>query len=123
MKKIIAIALMALATAAFGSQASQTERAKLEHIAAVERAKAEQKSRDSKRAMAYPDKSLEDMRRELDEYHTRMAYNRMRNAIDPHPIIESGNGGNGKTARTQKKKAPRNVLGRGVSSGPARRRK
>lgn len=46
MKKTIAIALVALATAVFGSQATQVERAKLEHIVAVERARAEQKSRE-----------------------------------------------------------------------------
>lgn len=124
MKKLITVVLMAMASVSFGSQATQVQRAKLEHIVAVEKARAERarekKAREIGRLLEESTNAkLEagnNRAKQARIYYTYSSKLKKYGVELKKPDIGMGKGLN-------EKRTPKSSLGRGFSSGPARRRR
>lgn len=116
MKKLIVIALMVMTSVSFGSQATQVERAKLEHIVAVEKARAERAREKKAREIGRLLEESTNARLEAGNNRAKQAqiYYEYSNKLRKYGV---------KIKRPDIGNLRRNSLGRGFSSGPAIRRR
>lgn len=115
MKKLIAMALMVVvAIVSFGSQATQVERAKLEHVRAVEKARAERNREKKAREIGRLLEEITNAKLEAGNNRAKQAqiYYKYSGKLRKYGV---------KIKRPDIGNLRRNSLGRGFSSGPARR--
>lgn len=116
MKKLITVVLMAMASVSFGSQATQVQRAKLEHIVAVEKARAERAREKKAREIGRLLEESTNAKLEAGNNRAKQAqiYYTYSSKLKKYGVeLKKPDIGN----------LRRNSLGRGFRSGPARRRR